>query len=75
MIKEGGKLSAEKVSDRIVDFAKAISGGDKDKIELLKDAIKQGFEAASAALGGLPEVSEQTYDLVMQKLDAWMEEG
>lgn len=73
-ISEGGEYSAEKVSDRIVEFANAISGGDKSKFDLLKGAIEEGFKAAKAALGGtLPEVSQKTYDLVMEKLNNWKE--
>ncbi len=73
-IGEGGEQSAEKVSDRILEFANAISGGDKSKFELLKNAIEQGFSEAKKALGGtLPEVSQKTYDLVMDKLDKWKE--
>ncbi len=75
LIAEGGELSAEKVSDRIVDFAKALSGGDKKKIGMLRGAIEAGFKAASAAFGGqLPEISQRTYEMITQKLDAWMEE-
>lgn len=74
-ISDGGPMSAENVSDRLVDFAKAISGGDKSKFNLLKGAIEDGFNAAKSALGGtLPEVSQKTYDLVMEKLDNWMNE-
>ncbi|MGF7184641.1 hypothetical protein GGQ84_000725 [Desulfitispora alkaliphila] len=50
MIGDGGPFSPEVVSDRIVDFAKAMLGGT------------------------LPEISYQTYDLVMEKLDAWKSE-
>lgn len=68
-------MSPEKVSDRIVEFAKAISGGDKSKIDTLRDAIEKGFAEAARVLGGeLPEVSQKTYDLVMQKLDTWAQE-
>jgi len=75
LIDEGGELSAEAVSDRIVDFAKAISGGDKSKLAILRGAIEEGFRAASAAFGGqLPEISQRTYEMITQKLDAWMEE-
>lgn len=75
MIGEGGYLSPEKVSDRIVDFAKAISGGDKEKLDVLTSAIKEGFKQAEKALGQeLPEISQKTYDLVMQKLDEWVNE-
>ena len=72
MIAEGGEYSVEAVSDRIVDFAKAISGGDTAKLETLKEAIDEGFTGATKALGGsLPEISNQTYDRVMEKLDEW----
>jgi len=75
MISEGGPLSPEVVSARIVDFAKAISGGDKEKFEMLKSAIDEGFKEAARILGGeLPEVSHKTYELVMEKLNAWVEE-
>lgn len=74
-IGDGGPLSPEKLSDSIVDFAKAISGGDKSKFDLLKNAIEEGFNQAKKALGGtLPEISQQTYDLVMDKLNTWKEE-
>ncbi len=75
LISEGGELSPEKVSDRIVEFAKAISGGDKGKIDTLRGAIEKGFEEAARILGGeLLEVSQKTYDLVMEKLDKWAQE-
>lgn len=75
MIAEGGPLSPEAVSDRIVDFAKAISGGDKEKIGMLRDAIEEGFRAVEKIFGGeLPEISKRTYQLVMEKLDKWAEE-
>lgn len=75
MIEDGGPLSPEAVSDRIVDFAKSISGGDKEKLSLLRDAIEEGFEQAKELMGGeLPEISSQTYDLIQEKLDAWESE-
>lgn len=75
MIDEGGECCAAKVSDRIVDFAKAISGGDKSKLDLIKDAIEKGFEAAGAEFDGkLPEICEETHELIMAKLDAWAKE-
>lgn len=75
MIGEGGFLSAESVSDRIVDFAKAISGGDKGKLETLRSAIDKGFAEAKKIFGGqLPEISAKTYDLIQEKLDAWQKE-
>ena len=75
LIGEGGPLSPEKVSDRIVEFAKAISGGDKEKLGILRSAIEEGFREAAKVLGGeLPEISKRTYELVMEKLDKWEQE-
>lgn len=69
-----GPLGVEALSESIVDFAKAISGGDKSKLAMLKDAIKQGFDEAKKILGELPEISRQTFDRVMEKLDMWENE-
>lgn len=75
LLGEGGDLSAAKVSDRIVEFAKAISGGDKTKYDLLKAAIDDGFKAARLDFGEeLPEICRETYRLTMEKLDAWAKE-
>ncbi|MHA6259967.1 hypothetical protein ACXYMX_08625 [Sporosarcina sp. CAU 1771] len=73
-IGEGGAYSPEMVSDRIVEFANAISGGDKSKFDQLKNAIEDGFKEAKEMLGGvLPDISQKTYDLVMEKLNEWKE--
>ena len=75
-IGEGGEQSPEKVSDRILEFANAISGGDKSKFDLLKNSIEEGFNQAKQALGGtLPDISQKTYDLVMEKLNNWKDEA
>lgn len=75
LLSDGGELSPENVSDRIVEFAKALSGGDKTKFDTLKSGIEDGFKEAARILGGkLPEVSQKTYDLVMEKLDKWKNE-
>lgn len=73
MIAEDGPLGVETVSDRIVDFAIAISGGDVSKLDELKSAINKGFEEAERILGRLPEISRKTYDRIMEKLDNWAE--
>ena len=75
MIDPGGPFSAEAVSDRLVDFAKAISGGDVEKLDKLRGAIEEGFKQAEAILGELPEISKETYKLTMEKLDQWAKES
>lgn len=71
LIGPNGELGVEAVSQRIVDFAIALSGGDKSKLDTLRKAIDQGFEEASKILGGLPDISRQTHKAIMEKLDAW----
>ena len=71
-ISEDGEFGVKAVSDRIVNFAIAISGGDKAQYEKLKAAIDKGFQQAGKALGGeLPAISQQTYKEVMRKLENW----
>jgi hypothetical protein len=74
-ISEDGEFGIKAVSDRLVDFAKAVSGGDKSKLSELVAAIDEGFAAAKKALGGeLPDICQQTYDETMRKLNDWANE-
>lgn len=74
-IAEDGYWGVTQTSDRIVDFAKALSGGDKSKAEELLNAFKKGFGEATKSWGKeLPEISQKTYDAVIEKFDAWMNE-
>ena len=75
-IAEDGYWGVNQTSDRIVDFAKALCGGDPDKIEEMREAFKKGFKQAEETWGGeLPEISQKTYDAVMEKFDAWAAES
>ena len=72
-IAEDGYWGVNQTSDRILDFAKALSGNDKSKAQELVDAFKKGFNQATKAWGGkLPDISQQTYDKVLEKFDNWM---
>jgi hypothetical protein len=71
-IAEDGYWGVEQTSDRMVDFAKALSGGDSSRANVLIDAVKKGFEEATKAWGGeLPEISKKTLDATISKLEAW----
>jgi hypothetical protein len=71
-ISEDGPFGVKAVSDRLVDFAINVSGGDKTKLAELTSAIKSGFEEARKAFGGeLPEICNQTYNETMRKLSDW----
>ena len=74
-IAEDGYWGVEQTSDRIIDFAKALTGGDPSKIEDMREAFKKGYEQAEKTWGGeLPEISKKTYDAVMEKFDKMAEE-
>ena len=65
----------EAVANRILDFAKALANGDNSKIDMLREAVKEGFKAAEKAWGGsLPGISGRTYDRIMQGFDEWEKE-
>ncbi|MDE7435060.1 MAG: hypothetical protein K2N01_04460 [Lachnospiraceae bacterium] len=74
-IAEDGYWGVSQTSDRILDFAKALSGGDKSKAEELLEAFKKGFKQATKSWGkALPDISQRTYDAVVDKFDTWMNE-
>jgi len=71
-IADDGPWGVEAVANNILNFAKAISGGDPAKIEMLREAILEGFAMAERVWGGtLPDISHQTLERVMQGLDEW----
>lgn len=73
LIGPGGLLSPENVSDRIVNFSIAVFGGDTSKIDIIRSSINRGFAEAEKILGQLAEVSNETYELIQEKLDKWIE--
>ena len=76
MVSEDGYFGVQKTTERIMDFAKAISGGDPSKIELLKGAVLQGFKNAEEIWGDkMPEITQKTYDAVMAEFDKWSNEA
>ena len=75
-IAEDGYWGVEQTSDRIIDFAKALTGGDPSKIEEMREAFKKGYKMAEDTWGGkLPDISQRTYDAVMEKFDKMAEEA
>lgn len=69
-IAEDGYYGVDQTSSRIFDFAMALTGGDPDKMESMKDAFLKGYEKATATWGGeLPEICKSTYDAVLKKFD------
>jgi hypothetical protein len=75
-ISEDGFWGVKQTSERAIEFAKALSGGDPSKVALLRDAIEKGYKAAEKAWGGeLPEICKQTLEATLKGLDDWANEA
>ncbi len=75
-ISEDGYWGVKQTSDRIIDFANALTGGDPDKIDEMRAAFEKGYKQAEKTWGGkLPDISQRTYDAVMEKFDKMAEEA
>ena len=75
-ISEDGYWGVKQTSERILDFAKALTGGDSGKVEDIRKAIEKGFSEAAKLWGDeLPEISQKTHDAVMKGLDEWAKQS
>lgn len=75
-ISEDGYWGVKQTSERILDFAKALTGGDSSKVEEMRKAIEKGFSQAAKLWGDeLPEISQKTHDAVMKGLDEWAKQS
>lgn len=75
-IAEDGYWGVNQTSDRIIQFATALTGGNPDKIEEMREAFKKGYAQAEKTWGGsLPDISKRTYEAVMEKFDKLAEEA
>lgn len=71
-ISEDGEWGVKKTSERLITFAKALVGGDRGKVDLMRDAFIKGYKAAEKAWGGcLPGIAKETYDATMKLFDEW----
>lgn len=71
-IAEDGYWGVEQTSERLFSFAKALTGGNPDKADLMMDAVRKGFEEATKAWGGeLPEISQKTLKATIEKMESW----
>ena len=74
-IAEDGYWGVEQTSERMLSFAKALTGGDPSKVDEMIEAVKKGFEQATKAWGGeLPDLCKQTLDVAIKKLESWRDQ-
>lgn len=75
-ISEDGFWGVKQTSQRAIDFAKGLCGGDPSKISALKASIEEGYKAAEKSWGGeLPEICKQTQAATLKGLDDWAKES
>ena len=69
-ISEDGYWGVKQTSQRIFDFAMALTGGDEKKMEEMRKAFEKGFKMATESWGQkLPDISQQTYDATQKLFD------
>ena len=74
-IADGGYWSVKETSSRILDFAKALTGGDPDKIDEMEKAFEKGYKQATKEWGDeLPSSSGETYKAVKEGFSQWRKE-
>jgi hypothetical protein len=67
-----GYWGVQQTSDRMINFAEAISGGDPTKLATLENAIVAGYNDAQQEWGGaLPPIAQQTLAATIQGLNQW----
>lgn len=71
-IGEDGYWGVEQTSNRLVEMAKALSGGDPSKADMMINAMEKGFKQATKAFGSdLPDICRQTVDAATEKMNEW----
>ncbi len=74
-LEEDGYWGVKQTSDRMVSFAKALTGGDPSKIDEMISAFEKGYKQATDMMKKVPDITKQTYDATMEKFEAWRKES
>lgn len=65
---EDGYWGVEQTSDRFVQYATALTGGDPDKLDAMIEAFEKGYAEAEKQWGGeLPELAQRTREATLKK--------
>lgn len=67
-IADDGYWGVEQTSDRLVQYATALTGGDPDKLDTMIAAFEKGYAAAEKTWGGtLPSLAQRTREATLKK--------
>lgn len=65
---DDGYWGVEQTSDRFVQYATALTGGDPDKLDAMIEAFEKGYAEAEKQWGGeLPELAQRTREATLKK--------
>lgn len=74
-IAEDGYYGVKKTSERMFEFAMALTGGDVDKMKEMQSAVEKGYKQAEKTWGGkLPDISKQTLDATNRMFEDYYKE-
>lgn len=69
-ISEDGYYGVKETSERIFQFALALTGGDEESMKKMQAAVEEGFSQATEAWGReLPSITSDTHDVIKQKFN------
>jgi hypothetical protein len=71
-IGENGFWGVERTSERIFNFAEALTGGDPARMATMQRVVERAFDSVGRMFGGMdrmPDISRQTREAVMQRFD------
>ena len=67
-IADDGYWGVEQTSDRLVQYATALTGGDPEKLDMMIAAFEKGYAAAEKTWGGtLPSIAQRTREATLKK--------
>lgn len=71
-VSEDGYFGVKNTSDRILSFAKAITGGDPTKIDEMQRMVEKAFNQVREMFGGeLPDICNRTFDAILKGFEEW----
>jgi hypothetical protein len=75
LIAEDGYFGVTKTAERIADFVLTGAGESLERLKAGREGVQKGFQEAEQAWGGkLPEISYQTLNKALERIDARIQE-
>lgn len=74
-VSENGYYGVKQTSERMFEFAMALTGGDVEKMKDMQTAVEKGYKQAEKTWGGkLPDISRETLDATNKLFEDYYKE-